>query len=273
MMTRNTVLVTGAAKGIGRSTVLLFQKKGWNVAAAMKTLDQGTAFKGLANVKCYILDVRDTHSIKQWIKTVIEDFKHIDVLVNNAGIYTTCPLEAVEDEMVEQIFKVNIQGTIRVTREILPHFRERRKGTIINVSSIAGKITFPFQSLYHSTKWAIEGFSRGLAHELKAFNIRVTTVAPGMVKTNLYDGVRNLEENRYPMAYRTNFTNWYRFLMKNFQKGYGPEVPAKTIYRAAGVRCFKPNYASGMDTKLAFFFNKILPGCAFNAIIRKSVGI
>jgi NADP-dependent 3-hydroxy acid dehydrogenase YdfG len=270
---KKTVLITGTSSGIGKASAILFQKKGWNVAATMKSRQGANNLTTLENVRCYTLDVTDRISIQKGIKSVIKDFGSIDVLINNAGIYSTGPLESASDSIVRQIFDVNVQGTINVTREMLPLFRNRKKGTIINVSSIAGKVTFPFQSLYHSTKWAIEGFSRGLSHELRPFNITVKTVAPGMVKTNFYDAVQTIEGNRYPEDYWPNFKKWHQYLMKNFIKGYGPEVSAKTIYKAATDHRLTQAYASGMDTKMVFTLKKLMPHCIFNTIIRKSIGI
>lgn len=270
---KKTVFITGASTGIGKAAAILFQKKGWNVAATMRSKENTIGLANFKNLRCYILNVTDKNSIKQGIASALKDFQTIDVLVNNAGIYTTGPLEFTSGRRIRQIFDVNVQGTIGVTKEMLSVFRKEKKGTIINVSSIAGKVTFPFQSLYHSTKWAIEGFSQGLSHELRPLNITVKTVAPGMVKTNFYDTVQTIEDDLYPIEYKADFRIWHKYLMKNFAKGYGPEISAKTIYKAATDTRPKPAYASGMDTKMVFSLKKLMPHCIFNAIIKKSIGI
>lgn len=270
---KKTVFITGTATGIGKATALVFHKKGWNVAATMKSMKNISDFSTLKDINCYKLDVTDAKSIKESVDAALSDFGGIDVLVNNAGVYSTGPLESTPDEMIKRIFKVNVHGTINVTKTILPHFRKKRKGIIINVSSIAGKITFPYQSIYHGTKWALEGFSEGLSHELKAFNILVKTVEPGMVKTNLYDSVRHFPENLFPKDYRNGFKNWHTFLFNNFKKGYGPEISARTIFKAANDNRSKLRYTSGWDIRMAFLLKKFVPNCLFNTAIQKAAGI
>lgn len=264
-----TVLITGASKGIGKATALLFQRNGWNVAAAMREPEKESDLTVLKNVKCYQLDVTGNDSIKRCLHCAIQDFGNIDVLVNNAGIYTTKPLEMTSENDINRIINTNIIGAIHMTQMILPHFRSRKEGTIINISSIAGKSTFPFQSLYHTSKWAIEGMSEGLQHELKKLNIKVKIVEPGMVKTNLYDSIKNLSTDNYPVDYQNSFNNWHGYLIESFNKGYGPDVTAKTIYKAATDQKSKLRYASGSDTKMVLLLRKILPFPLFNLTVRK----
>ncbi|KJS33622.1 MAG: hypothetical protein VR64_02510 [Desulfatitalea sp. BRH_c12] len=269
-----TVMITGTSTGIGNAAALLFHRKGWNVAATIRSIEKKPKeFIGLENLKCFTMDVTDKKEIEQAVRDIINEFGTIDTLVNNAGVYSTGPLEAISDCEIRHIFEVNVQGTINVTKVLIPYLRRQKKGTIINVSSIAGKVTFPFQSLYHGSKWAIEGFSQGLAHELKEFGIRVKTVAPGMVKTHFYDHVFTIPENGNTDAYKKSFTRWHAYLMGNFEKGYGPEESAKTIYKAATDKHAKLTYAAGLDTKMVFFLKQIMPHCLFNSIVRRSVGI
>jgi NADP-dependent 3-hydroxy acid dehydrogenase YdfG len=264
-----TVLITGASKGIGKATALLFQRNGWNVAATMRDPEKESDLTVLKNVKCYQLDVTDDDSIRRCLQCVTQDFGNIDVLVNNAGVYTTKPLEMNSENDIHRIINTNIIGTIRMTQMILPYFRSRKEGIIINISSIAGKSTFPFQSLYHTTKWAIEGMSEGLQHELKKLNIKVKIVEPGMVKTNLYDLIQNLSIDNYPADYKNSFKNWHGYLIESFNKGYGPDVTGKTIYKAATDQKSKLRYASGSDTKMIFLLRNILPFTLFTLIVRK----
>lgn len=268
-----TVFITGASSGIGKATAILFQKNGWNVAATMRKPEKETELSGLKNVRCYSLDVTDVESISRSLKSAIHDFGTIDVLVNNAGVYTTKPLEMASENDVNRIINTNIIGSMNMMKMILPYYRSRKEGMIINISSVAGKSTFPFQSLYHSTKWAIEGLSEGLQYELEKLNIKVKVVEPGMVKTNLYNSIKKLSLDDYPAEYRTSFKNWYTYLMKSFNKGYGPEITAKTIYKAASDHRSKLRYASGSDTKMVFFLRSVLPLCLYNRVVRGLSGI
>lgn len=140
-----TVLITGASKGIGRSTAILFNQKDWNVAAAVK--DTTTTELFAENVKIYTLDVRSKQSVDNCISQVLNDFGQIDAIVNNAGVYSTSPLECISKEDLDNLIQTNINGVLYMTQAILPHFREQRAGVIANISSVAGRVTFPYQSL------------------------------------------------------------------------------------------------------------------------------
>lgn len=263
-----TVFITGASSGIGKETAKLFQAKGWNVIATMRNPQAEKELINLKNIKVLQCDVTDQNSIKTAVDEGRKAFGNIDVLVNNAGIYTTKPLEMTSENDISCIINTNIIGTIHMTQMILPYFRSRKEGIIINISSIAGKSTFPFQSLYHTTKWAIEGMSEGLQHELKKLNIKIKIVEPGMVKTDLYDSVRNLSIDNYPADYIKSFKNWHGYLIESFNKGYDPDVTAKTIYEAATDQKSKLRYASGSDTKMILLLRSMLPFSLFNLIVR-----
>jgi NAD(P)-dependent dehydrogenase (short-subunit alcohol dehydrogenase family) len=138
----------------------------------------------LNNVKVIRCDVTDADSIDSAVIGGIEAFGNIDVLVNNAGYYAIGPLENASDEQVLRQIDTNLTGSILVTKRLIPHFREKRSGVIMNVSSIAGLVSIPMQSLYHATKWGLEGFSESLHYELRQFNIRVKIIEPGVIKTD-----------------------------------------------------------------------------------------
>lgn len=156
MREKNTVLITGASSGIGKETALYFQKMGWNVIATMRSLEKATDMHKLQNVTLLSLDVTEPASIRNAVNEAVLQFGTIDVLVNNAGLYTIGALETFTDEDIQRQINTNLIGLIRVTKEVLPHMRKVRKGTIINVSSVAGKTTVPIQSLYHAAKWGVE---------------------------------------------------------------------------------------------------------------------
>lgn len=263
-----TVLVTGASNGIGKETAILFASKGWNVAATMRNPEYLSMFTDYQNITSYLLDVKDKHMIKACIGEVIRDSGKIDVIVNNAGIYTTNPLETSSEDMIDDVIKTNIKGVIHTTKTILEHFREHKSGTIINVSSIAGRVTFPFQSVYHTSKWAIEGFSESLYYELKPLGIRVKVMEPGMVRTNIYHSVLDLPFDKYPNDYYSRFKKWHAYLINNYKNGYSPKLDAETIYRAANDNSRKLRYTSDFTTRSVFFLRSLLPLSVFQYIIK-----
>lgn len=268
-----TIVITGAASGIGMATAKLFSQKGWNVAATMRHIEKSSVFTDFKNINCYTMDVTDVLSIEKCIGQIIQEYGNIDVLVNNAGIYETGPLEATSIDHIDNTIKTNIYGVVNVTKAILPHFRRNNGGTIVNISSIAGRATFPFQSVYHLTKWAIEGFSEGLRYELRKLNIKIKTIAPGSVKTNLWKDLSIQSIEKYQSEYKNDFKKWFSYLNGNIEKGFLPEHEAKIIYKAVTDGKNKFRYSTDSTTKLAVFLHSVLPVNLFQLIISKQVKI
>lgn len=181
---KKTILITGSSSGIGKAAASLFAGLGWNVIATMRNPDQETELTQLENIFVTKLDVQRKETIEKAIQDGIQKFGQIDVLVNNAGYGEFGLFEASTEEQVSTQFEINVFGVMNTIRAILPHFRERKKGTIINVSSGAGKFTLPLISLYSSSKFALEGFSEALSFELSALNIGVKIIEPGGTATN-----------------------------------------------------------------------------------------
>ncbi|WP_210731937.1 SDR family oxidoreductase [Hydrogenophaga sp. PAMC20947] len=179
-----TILITGASSGIGRATALHFQAAGWNVAATMRKPADGKDLAGLERVAVLPLDVTDRASIEAAIQATLDRFGGIDVLLNNAGYGLAGPMEAVEPAQLERQFATNVFGPVYTMQACLPHFRARSSGLIINVTSIGGRLALPFNSLYHGTKFGLEGISESLALELQPLGIQVKLVEPGGVRTD-----------------------------------------------------------------------------------------
>ena len=173
-----TVLITGASSGIGRASVRVFHARGFNVVATMRRPEAETELGQLENVLVTRLDVEDKASIESAIAAGLERFGGIDILVNNAGYGLYGIFESLPEEKLRQQFQVNLFGVMDTIRTILPHFRERAGGTIINVSSGAGHFTLPMISAYCSSKFALEGFTEALSYELLALGIDVKLIIP-----------------------------------------------------------------------------------------------
>lgn len=272
-----TVLITGTSSGIGRATVRYFAQQGWQVAATMrspeKEAERGSDSLGtLPNVRLFRLDVLDVPSIRQAIADARATFGSLDAIINNAGYGAVGPFEAATPEQVQQQFDTNVFGVMNVIREILPYFRERRQGTILTVTSMGGLITFPIYSLYHGTKWAVEGFTEALSFELKPFNIRVKNIEPGAIKTDFYDRSQAVLTKPGLTAY----DRYVAVTMANSQQAGadapGPEVVAKTLFKAANDPSDRLRYVSGSrQTSALLFVRRLLPLRWFHAVVKSVV--
>lgn len=272
-----TVLITGASSGIGRATALHFQKQGWNVSATMRSPDQEinrpNSFVNLDRVICLKLDVTDYPTITDAVAETIARFGGIDVLVNNAGYGMLGAFETSTPEQIQRQFNTNVFGLMETTRAVLPHFRDRKRGVIVNVASIGGRVAFPLYSLYHSTKWAVEGFSESLQHELLAFNIRVKIIEPGPIKTDFYERSADRSNNPDFPEYDEFSDRILSTLNKIGTTGALPEVVAKTIYGASTDNSWKLRYPADPLAKQLLFLRKLLPDFLFTKIIRQTTKV
>jgi NADP-dependent 3-hydroxy acid dehydrogenase YdfG len=224
----------------------------------------------LQNVICPKLDVTDEMSIVSAIESTIEKFGAIDVIVNNAGYSLTGVFEAATTEQLQHQYDVNVFGVMNVIRAILPHFRKKKSGTIINVSSVGGKVTLPLYSMYQSTKWAVSGFSEALQFELRPLNIKVKIIEPGVVVTDFYNRSMIHTKNEGLTDYDEYAQKILSVNEKFVSKGYHPSKTAKIIFKAAISNNWKLYYPSGVDAKLSLTLRKYLPVSWFNSAVRKT---
>jgi len=180
---QKTIFITGASTGLGKATAKLFQAKGWNVIATMRNPERETELNQLQNVTLLPLDVNNLKQIIETVKTVTANHV-VDVVFNNAGYGLIGALEAFTDDQIVRQIETNLLGVIRVTQAFVPHFREKKNGLFLTTTSIGGLLTFPLDSIYHATKWALEGWSESMSFELGLHNIGIKTIAPGGIKTN-----------------------------------------------------------------------------------------
>ncbi|WP_295619227.1 SDR family oxidoreductase [Chamaesiphon sp. GL140_3_metabinner_50] len=266
-----TVLITGASTGIGRATAQLFQQQGWNVVATMRSPKKSPELSDLPNVLCLPLDVTKSDTIQAAIDRAISEFGTIDVLINNAGYALIGAFEACDMADIRGQFETNVFGLMEVTRAILPHFRLRQQGILVNVASIGGRIAFPIYSPYHATKWAVDGFSESLQYELRQFNIKVKIIEPGAIKTDFYS--RSIS-----VAQRAGLTVYNDYIQKTLPKmnragenGSPPELTAKVIYQAATDGSWKLRYPAGGNASFILGLRKLLPDAWFTALMRRGI--
>lgn len=187
-MSNRTVVITGCSSGIGRAAAYAFLDEEWQVyATARNPADIETL--GEAGCEIGTLDVRDPDDIERVVDRIIEAEGRLDAVVNNAGYGQHGPLEDVDDERFERQFDVNVFGPHRLIREALPQLRKQGDGTVVNVSSVSGRLAAPGMGAYSASKHAMEGYSDSLRRELEQFGISVSVVQPGPVETNFRDRV------------------------------------------------------------------------------------
>ena len=183
---QKTVLITGCSSGIGRAAAHAFNDEGWTVyATARNPADVETL--GEAGCELATLDVTDPDDVDRVVNRILDEEGTIDALVNNAGYGQFGPVEDVTTEAVHEQFDVNVYGPHRLIRAVLPAMRRERDGTIINVSSTAGRVSFPGGGIYSGSKFAIEALSDALRNEVREFGIDVVVVQPGPVRTRFAD--------------------------------------------------------------------------------------
>lgn len=255
---KQTIFITGASSGIGKETTKLFQTKGWNVVATMRNPEKETELNKLNNVLVTRLDVLDLDSIDNSIQQGIQKFGKIDVLVNNAGYGAYGPLESFPRERILKQFNTNVIGLLDVTRAMLPHFRKNKSGTIINISSMGGIITFPLGSLYHGTKFAVEGISESLRYEVEQFGGKVKIIEPGAIATDFAGRSFDFSHNENLKEYNnivTKITSAFPLMVKNASPA---SVVTEVIYEAASDGKNKLRYLAGKDAKLYSILKKWL---------------
>ena len=243
---KKTVFITGASSGFGKESVRLFHEKGWNVVATMRSPEKEQELAGLSGVLVTKLDVTDEATIASAVKAALGAFGQIDVLVNNAGYGALGVLEAASDEEIRRQLEVNLFGLIAVTKAVLPGMRAHRSGVIVNVSSMGGRITFPFSTLYHATKFAVEGLTESLQYELNPIGIRTKIIEPGGYKTEFAGrslsafGAGDLADYQQ---------SWDRFTAKLAEWSFSENIRevADVIYQAATDGSDQLRYPVGQD--------------------------
>lgn len=270
---KKTILITGASSGIGKETANLFHSKGWNVIATMRNPENEIALKQLENCLVTKLDVLDVSSIENAFDAAIQKFGTIDVLLNNAGYGAYGPLEAFSKERIERQFNTNVLGLLDVTKAVLPHFRKNKKGIIINISSIGGKMTFPLGSLYHGTKFAVEGISESLNFEVEQFGGQVKIVEPGMIATD-FAGRSFDFTNDESMSEYQNIVGALMGAMPAMTENASPaSLVAEVIFEAATDGKKQLRYTAGEDAKTLVANRKQYDDATFIGGIKAQFGI
>ncbi|WP_241069767.1 oxidoreductase [Achromobacter insuavis] len=267
MKNSTVVLVTGVSSGIGRATAEKFASQGCKVFGTVRDVDTASPLPG---VELIVMDVRDEASVRNAVKIVVDAADHIDVLVNNAGINLIGSIEETSLAEAEAVFDTNVLGQLRTAQAVLPHMRARRRGRIVNISSVLGFLPAPYMGLYSASKHATEGLSESLDHEVRQFGVRVTLVEPSYTKTSLeasaprtVASISDYDQERELVMHS---------LASSFSRGVEPSVVADTIARAAFGK-WRMRHTTAGQASLLSKLRRFMPAGPVDASLRKELGL
>lgn len=285
MNNNKVVLITGCSSGFGYLTALKFARSKWSVIASMRKIGtEAQELESIAkneNLDLTVIKMDVTHDVevKNVITKILEKHHKIDVLVNNAGFGYLGPVEDFEIDEVRELYNTNIFGVLRTVKAVLPAMRKRKSGTIINISSVNGLLSFGLYAMYSSSKFALETISEALRFEVKPFNIKVAIIEPGGFSTKFsqkgklaknyaseataYSGLKNPLSDEAKGKYKKNP------LLKRF---IDPQIVADKIFEVANQENPKLRYKVGIDANVYTFLRKMLPQRVWELLLHKAYG-
>lgn len=264
-------LVTGGSSGIGLATARVLAEHGWTVHAAARRVERMAPLDGFG-VRTLAMDVTDEDSLVGGVEQVVAQSGGVDLLVNNAGYGSYGAVEDVPLAEARAQFEVNVFGLARLTQLVLPQMRERRRGRIVNISSIGGVMYEPLGAWYHATKFAVEGLSDSLRVELAPFGIDVVVIQPGPIRTEWNSLARaGLLERSAGTAYQRAAAAVARTLAAADRPGAGssPEAVARAILRAATATRPRTRYPAGRGARTIMVARRLLSDRAFDAALTR----
>lgn len=235
-MSLPVAVVTGANSGIGRAAVIHLAVNGYQVFGTVRNLDKATKLRAMADqcgasVGLIELDIADDESVRNGFEAVLRQVGRVDLLVNNAGIGGNAVTEECPTSLYLDVFNVNVCGAARCIQAVLPGMRDRGRGCIINITSVAGRVCAVGQSPYFTSKWALEGLSEGLAHELAPFGIRVAIVEPGVTKSAIF--AKNIDAPNQSGAYDSHYQRLFQLYATGLANATDPFDVGAVILEAA----------------------------------------
>lgn len=259
----NVVLVTGASSGIGKAIAEYLMKDGCRVYGTSRkprsvSHDHGGACCDAGFIEMIQLDVCSDVSVNCAVDYVIKKEGHIDILINNAGFGIAGSVEDTSLEEAYSQFNTNFFGMLRMCRKVLPHMRRQHNGLIINISSVAGLISIPYQSMYSASKYAVEAVTEAMRIELKPFGVKVSMVEPGDTRTG-FTSSRQFTAASKDSDYKPYFTKSINTMIESEQNGPGPEKVVSAVVRIISMKNPPIRITAGFSYKLIVFLKRILP--------------
>jgi NAD(P)-dependent dehydrogenase (short-subunit alcohol dehydrogenase family) len=263
-MEHRVVLVTGGSSGIGKSIGVYLKSKGFKVYGTTRRL---ASYPNFTDFELLELDVRDPESIGSAISKLMAKEGRLDVLVNNAGIGITGPIEETPHSEILKAFDTNFNGPIHMCKAVLPHMRNQKKGLIINITSIAGYMGLPYRGLYSASKGALELVTEALRMEVQGFGVDITNLAPGDFATNIASGRYHapiLEDSPYKVPYG----NTLKMMNEHVDKGKDPLLVAHMVHKIINTKKPKVHYKVGeFMQKFSLVLKKILPDKVYEKLL------
>jgi NAD(P)-dependent dehydrogenase (short-subunit alcohol dehydrogenase family) len=268
MFDQRVVLITGASSGVGQSTARLLSQRGYKVFGTSRN---PASAESIPDVEMLSLDVRTDDSARACVETVSSRMGRIDVLINNAGYELAGALEEFSSEEVRAQFETNFFGVVRMVNAVLPLMRRQKQGHIINVSSLAGLSAIPFLGFYSASKFALEGYTEALRHEVKPFNICVSLTEAGFLRTPM---MNNRQVGAHPMA---EYEPWRQRALNAIrtseEKAPGPELVAGTLLEIMSSHTPRLRYLIGQQAKSVARLRRFLPAGMFEQGVRRSFSL
>ena len=258
-----TILITGGSSGIGKSIGEYLTQKGYDVFGTSRSPEK---YSDLA-FPILKLDVTQPDSIRDCVKSLLAKTNKIDILINNAGVGITGPMEEIPMQEMKNNFETNFFGPIGMINAVLPSMRKQKSGLIINISSIAGYMGLPFRGVYSASKGALELITEAYRMELKPFGVTMTNVAPGDFSTNIAAG-RYHAPLKDDSPYNTTYGTTLDLLNDHVDEGEDPQILAKVVYRIINTKNPKIHYKVGAFLqKFSIFLKRILPDLWYERLL------
>ncbi|MDG1227227.1 MAG: SDR family oxidoreductase [Polaribacter sp.] len=257
------VLITGASSGIGKSIAVYLSEKGYKIYGTSRNPKNTSDF----SFDLIALDVLKVDTITSAVNLIIKKEGRLDILINNAGMGITGPIEDTPTDEMRTVFNTNVFGAIDVMKAVLPQMREQKSGIIINVTSIAGYMGLPFRGLYSATKGALEIITEATSMEVKPFEVKVVNIAPGDFATNIAAG-RYHTPVFEKSAYKKNYQKNLDLMDAHVNSGMDPLEMAKAVHKI--INCKKPKIhykVGGFMEKFSIVLKRILPDRTYQKIL------
>ncbi|MET6990391.1 SDR family oxidoreductase [Sediminicola arcticus] len=263
-MESKVVLITGGSSGIGKSIGIFLSSKGYKVFGTTRNLDNYPDFNFFSLLE---LNVSNPESIKKAIDHLLEKEGRLDVLINNAGIGITGPIEETPDEEIQKAFNTNFHGPIHMMKAVLPQMRQQNSGLIINITSIAGYMGLPYRGIYSATKGALELVTEAMRMETKDFGVQITNLAPGDFATNIASG-RYHAPIGSNSPYKDSYGKTLKIINDHVDEGKDPICVAEAVYAIMQSKHPRVHYKVGaFMQKFSLFLKKILPDKQYEKLL------